>query len=723
MKKRILTLLCFVTCFSGLFAQNGTKNIDLRSVTSGYFRAYGVVGEMRSMPGGEYYTAMNANRSQILKYSYKTGEVVEVLFDVKKARECDFDKFDNYMISNSGHHILVWRDTEYIYRRSYMAKYYHYDVRRNMVSPLTKAEGKQMNPVFSPDGRMCAYVRDCNIWLKKFDYDSESQVTFDGKYNAIKNAMTDWVYEEEFKVTNLMTWSADSKYLAFVRTDESDLNMYKMQIYGRTLYPGTYDYKYPKAGDKNSKVSLHTYSVETKKVMKVDLPIDEETYIPRIKFTKNPEELAVMTLNRHQNNFKMFYVNPKSSVARLILNEENKYYIDSDHLFTVQFLKDGFAYVSERDGYAHIYRFDSKGTLRKKITSGAWDVTAFYGIDEQTGNCYYASAEESPLRRSVYKIDAKGRKTKLSEQEGTNSAYFNADYSYYVNYFSNVSTPTVATLYQTKRNKAIRILQDNANLCKRLKEYQFNKKEFITLKTENGTFNASIIKPVNFDPNKKYPVLMTQYSGPNSQEVLDRFGMDWSYYLAANGILVASVDGRGTGARGEEFRKCTYLRMGEKESYDQVAAAHALAELPYVDGSRMAIQGWSFGGYTVLMAMGVGEGTFKVGLAVAPPTDWRFYDTVYTERFMRTPQENPEGYRVTSPINYVDKVQGKLLIVHGTADDNVHIQNTMAYIEAMVQANKQFDMMVYKDRDHGIYGGNTRFHLFTKLSNYLFDNL
>ena len=714
-------LLSFLLVGS-LAAQNGSKRVDLKEITDGQFRQVTNIGEMRSMPDGEHYTAMNDARNMIIKYSYRTGNPVDTLFNTEKARECTFDKFDGYTISSTGHHILVWRDTEPIYRRSFKANVYDYDVRRNYVKPISDSKGKQMIPTFSPDGRMVAYVSDNNIWIRKFDYDTEVQVTKDGEMNKILNGITDWVYEEEFAVTNLMAWSPNSEQLAFVRFDESEVPEYSMQMFGEGLYPGYYNYKYPKAGEKNSKVTLHSYDVTTKDTKELKVPVEADSYIPRIVFTNNDDQLAVMTLNRHQNVFNMYYANPKSGVFRLILRDENKAYVDSEWLNSIHFYANSFSYVNEQDGYAHIYLYSPTGVMQRQVTKGNWDVTAFLGYDEATKTVYYESAEESPIRRAIYKIDAKGVKTKLSTQEGTNNATFSDNFAYYVNQYSNANTPVKITVNETKSNKVLRVLQDNARLVDKLAGYSYAEKEFIKVRTASDyELNAWIVKPVDFDESKKYPVLMFQYSGPNSQQ--DKYSFDWEQYLAANGIITVCVDGRGTGARGEAFRKCTYLRMGELESKDQVEAAQALGKLPFVDKSRMAIWGWSFGGYNTLMAMSVGNGTFKAGIAVAPPTDWKYYDSVYTERFMRTPKENFEGYAATSPIRLAKDLQGKLLLIHGTADDNVHFQQTMDYAESLVQAGKQFEMQVYKDRNHSIYGGNTRYHLYTRMSNFLFDNL
>lgn len=724
MKRLGMSILFLLVVAAGLSAQQGNKRVNLKEIVDGGFRQVTAIGEMRSLPDGEHYTAMNPERTMIIKYAYKTGSPVDTLFNAQKARECTFDTFDGYMISGTGHRILIMKDRERLYRRSFKADYYDYDVRRNYVKPLSDTGKKQMIPTFSPDGRMCAYVIDNNIWLRKFDFDTEIQVTKDGEINKILNGVTDWVYEEEFSVTNLMAWSPDSEYLAFVRSDETEVAEYSMQVYGKGLYPGYHNFKYPKAGERNSAVTLHSYSVASKDIKKLDVPVDAESYIPRIVFTHNSDQLAVMTLNRTQNIFNMYYANPKSGVFRLILREENKAYVDSDWLFSILFTEGGFYYVSEQDGYAHLYQYSPTGVMQRQITQGNWDVTAFFGVDEVSKTVYYQSAEESPLQRAVYSLDVKGNKVKLTAQAGTNRAVFNDNYTYFVNTYSNANTPAKITVNETKTRKELRVLQDNAALGAKLAGYAFSPKEFIKVHTASDIeLNAWIIKPANFDANKKYPVLMTQYSGPNSQQVLDQYGFDWEQYLAANDIIVVCVDGRGTGARGEAFRKCTYMRMGELESRDQVEAAQALGKLPYIDEKRFSIYGWSFGGYNTLMAMTTGNGTFKAGIAVAPPTDWKFYDTIYTERFMRTPQENFQGYAATSPLEKAKDLQGKLLLIHGTADDNVHFMQSLVYAEALVQAGKQFDMHFYMDRDHGISGGNTRYHLYTKICNFLFDNL
>ncbi len=725
MKRQTITLLLgIILGMSAAYSQTGSKIVDLKEITGGAFYARSAGGGIRSMADGEHYTEMNRERTAIIRYSYASGQAVDTLFNVNRARECSFDRIQNYEVSSTGHHILLYTDIEDIYRHSYRATVYDYDVRRNLVKPLSENSGKVMIPTFSPDGRMVAFVRDNNIFIKKFDFDTEVQVTTDGRINAILNGVTDWVYEEELVVTNLMSWSADNDFLAYVRSDETAVPEYRMPMYEGLLYPEDYAYKYPKAGERNSSVSLHLYNVTDRSTKAVKLPIDEGSYIPRIAFTDNADELAVMTLNRQQNDFKMYYVHPKSLVPKLILQDVNKRYVDSDWVQGLVFtVGGGFAYVSEKDGFAHIYLYDNKGVMRRQVTSGSWDVTKLYGVDA-VGTVYYQSAEESPIRRAVYAVDTKGKKTKLSQGVGTNDAMFSNSYAYYIQTYSNTTTPTVVSVYRTKGAKELRTLEDNAALRERLATYRYNAKEFTTIRTDAGLeLNAWIVKPLDFDPSRKYPVLMVQYSGPNSQQVLDRYSFDWEHYLASKGYVTICVDGRGTGARGEEWRKCTYMQLGILESDDQIAAAKAIGRLPYVDADRIGIWGWSYGGYMTLMSLCRGNGTFKTGIAVAPVADWRFYDTVYTERFMRTPKENPAGYKASSAIEVAAQLQGKLLIISGSADDNVHLQNTMLFTEALVQANIPFDMAIYTDKNHSIYGGNTRHHLYTRKAKFLFDNL
>ncbi|MDR1632312.1 MAG: S9 family peptidase [Dysgonamonadaceae bacterium] len=720
MNKAII-LFSFILSWHFLSAQTGDNQIQLNDILK---RTYAPksVGEMRSLPDGEHYTMLGAGGKAILKYAYKTGKITDTLFHVDKVRETRLEKVEGYTVSSTGLHILVWTDVEFIYRHSWKANIYDYDVRRNFLKPLSDTPGKLQIPLFSPDGRMCAFVRDNNIWLKKFDYDTESQVTKDGEQGKILNGVTDWVYEEEFATTSLMTWSTDSKFLAFVKSDESKVPVYRFQLFDGSLYPDFYEYKYPKPGENNSVVGAYVYNVDTKDTKKMNIPMDADGYIPEIRFTENVDQLAIMTLNRNQNRFDMYYANPKSTVARLILHDENKYYIDPDWIRAICFSKDHFLYVSENDGFAHIYLYTVNGIQERQVTVGNWDVTALYGFNPETKTVYYQSAEENPLRRSVYKTDAKGVKTKLSVNEGTNSATFSGNYQYFVNYFSNTTTPTIITVHDEK-GKQLLTLNDNSALQNVLKTLQYPKKEFFTFANSSGdVLNGWMMKPVDFNAARKYPVLMVQYSGPNSQTVLDRYEMDWTAYLANTGYIVAAVDGRGTGARGEAFRKCTYMQLGIFESDDQIAGAKYLGSFDYVDKNKIAIWGWSYGGYNTLMAMSRGNGIFKAGVAIAPVTDWRFYDSVYTERFMRTPQQNEKGYNLSSALNLAAGLQGRLLLVHGSSDDNVHFQNTMYYIQALEKAGKMFDTQIYPNKNHSILGFEARMHLYSGIIDFLNRN-
>ncbi len=721
-KKLIFTLAVSLGSLAGVKAQTGQMPIELQDVVYGQYYARPAGYGMRSLSDGKHYSMLSPERNAILRYSFFTGQLVDTLFSTDKARECDFQRFDDYQISPNGHHILIYTDKEHIYRRSSKANVFHYDVRRNRIEPLSKVSGKVMIPTFSPNGRMLAFVREGNIFIKKFDFNTEVQVTKDAKPNQVMNGVTDWVYEEEFTVTNLMSWADDSSALAYVKTNESKVREYRMPFYLGNDYPRDYVYKYPIPGTANSVVSTHIYYVDKRQNKDIKIKPEDSYYIPRIEFN-GQNKLAVMTLNRHQNDFSIYYVDAKSLVPKKIFNERNKSYIDSENIQSLRFTKKGFVYISERSGFAQLYLFGHNGAVKQRITKGQWDVTDFYGLDKQ-GNAYYQSANISPMRRSIYRANRRGHSKALMAEGGTQNAIFSDSFDYFIGTYSSLNKPTVTAIFKTGKTKALRVLENNRHLNMRLQGHKFAPKEFIDVKTADGIkLNGWMVKPADFNPNKKYPLLMVQYSGPNSQQVLDRYGFGWEYYLASKGIIVACVDGRGTGARGEAWRKCTYLNLGVTESHDQIEAAKSLGALPYIDSERMAIWGWSFGGYNTLMSLCHGNGTFKLGIAVAPVTDWGFYDTVYTERYMRTPQENPEGYKASSVIEAGKKLKGKLLIIHGSADDNVHLQNTMQFTEQLVQHNIPFDMAIYTDKDHGIYGGKTRLHLYNKMANYLLNNL
>ncbi len=716
MRIRTLFITLVLLCSLTLVAQQ-QREITLPEVTSGAFAARGAGNGFRSLPDGKHYTLISDDYQRIVKYEYATGRAVDTLFDIAKARECDIKAIWDYDIAPSGHHILIYTDIKPIYRRSYTLRATHYDVRRNLCEPLT--EGDIMIPTFSPDGRMVAFVRDNNIFIKKFDFNSEVQVTTDGKRNEVINGTTDWVYEEEFSTTRLMEWSPQSDFLAFVRSDESQVKAYSMPIYGDDLYPTDYVYKYPKVGEQNSTVSLHLYNLDLKRTDRVDLPLDADGYIPRIVFTGWGSDLAAITFNRLQNDLKVYRINPKSRTPRLTLREQDPRYINNEFINSMRFVPDGIVMLSERDGSTQLYKYGTNGALQQRLTQGNWDIISFYGCDSE-GNVYYQAADQTPTQRRVLKTTPRGKTTVLAGEAGINRASFTQDYSYFINSYSNAKTPAITTIRTTKEGKVIRTLEDNAQLVTKLKGYDYNDKEFFTIEVAPGrTLHGWMIRPPHFDASKRYPTVMHQYSGPDSQEVLDQFYIGWEYALAQAGYVVVCVDGRGTGGRGTEWRKCTYRELGLRESSDQIAAAEALPkQFNYIDGSRIAIFGWSYGGYNTLMSLCRGK-VFRAGVAVAPVTDWRFYDTIYTERFMATPQVNNKGYEASSVLSIAHNLHGDLLVIHGTADDNVHLQNTMRLATELVKADIPFEMATYTDKDHSIYGGNNRQHLYSRIIEFL----
>lgn len=724
-----MTLMCLMN----LQAQK----VTLQDVANGTYRAQSIQG-LKPMLDGEHYTQISKDHKRIVKYSFKTGKEVEAIFDVTKARNCELKRFDDYIMSPDESLILIQTETQPIYRRSFTAVYYLYNVKNRTLEPLSN-NGPQQVPLFSPDSHQIAFVRNNNIYLIKLLFgNSESQVTKDGEYNKVLNGIPDWVYEEEFAFNRAFDFSADSRMIAYIRFDESRVPMYSFQWYkgmapektAYATYPGSYDYKYPKSGAVNSKVSVHTFDIKSHVTRKMELPIDSDGYVPRIKFTDDPEKLAIMTLNRHQNRFDLYMANPRSAVCKVAVRDEAEQYIKEQAYSNIAFYPENMVMMSERDGYNHLYLYTIGGNLVKQITKGKFEVKEFLGWDQKANVFYYTSNEESPLRTAVYKIDGKGKKTKLSTRTGTNNALFSKNLNYYINTYSSAQTPTLITLNNNKGQEMVTLL-DNKELKNKISQLNMPTKEFFTFKTSEGVeLNGWMMKPANFNPSKKYPVIMHQYSGPGSQQVLDKWGIGsfgdggmFEAVMCDKCYIMVCVDGRGTGGRGAAFEKCTYLSIGLKEAADQAETAKYLSTLSYVDGSRIGIWGWSYGGYNTLMSMSEGSGAFKAGVAIAAPTDWRFYDTVYTERFMRTPKENGDGYRASSAINHVAALKGKLLLIHGSADDNVHFQNFMEYNEALVQANIQFETQIYTNRNHGISGGNTRNHLMNRVVNFFLQNL
>ena len=733
MKK--LSILCMMLCLSVFFGN--AQVVTLQEVANGAYRTEGISG-IKPMLDGEHYTQISRDRKKIVKYSFKTGKEVATVFDVSTARDCTIKSFDDYIMSPDESRILIQTETKPIYRRSFTAVYYIFNVRNNTMEALSEG-GPQQVPLFSPDGNQIAFVRNNNIYLVKLLFgNSESQITEDGKYNEVLNGIPDWVYEEEFGFNRAFDFSADSKMLAYIRFDESKVPMYSFPMYQGmnpsldqyAVYPGSYDYKYPMPGVDNSKVSVHTFDIKSKVTRKLDLPLDEDGYIPRIQFTKDENTLAIMTLNRHQNRFDLYFANPRSTLCKLVVRDEAEQYIKEEAYGNMTFYANNFVMMSEKDGFNHLYLYSAGGNLIKQITKGKFEVKSFLGWDEKTNTYYYSSNEESPLRTAIYKIDAKGRKTKLSSREGTNQAIFSKSMKYYINTFSNLATPPVITI-NDNTGKTLTTLVDNKKLAQKVASMNLPSKEFFTFTTSDGVqLNGWMMKPANFDASKKYPVIMHQYSGPGSQQVIDRWNIGsrgdggmFEAYMADHGFISVCVDGRGTGGRGSDFEKCTYLNLGVKEARDQVETALYLGTLPYIDSKNIGIWGWSFGGYCTLMSMSEGTPAFKAGVAVAAPSDWRYYDTVYTERFMRTPKENMEGYQASSAMTRASQLNGTLLLIHGTADDNVHLRNASEYSEALVQADKQFDMHIYTNRNHGIRGGNTTKHLLTRVTEFFIEHL
>ncbi len=729
MQKFIFLLILLIGLSSPTFSQQKLSIEDFQQY--GTFVPRNVSG-LYSMKDGLHYSTLE-NGNKIVKYSYKTGNQAEIIFDLSTVENAPIQSFSSYEFSDDETKILLTTAQQQIYRRSFTAQYYVWNSVTKELTSLSD-KGHQQLATFSPDGERVAFVRDNNLFVKSLKFGTESQVTNDGKYNEIINGAPDWVYEEEFEFNKAFAWSPDSKFLAFIRFDETEVPEFSMTMFkgqapsldDNALYPGQYTFRYPKAGEKNSTVSVHVYDLKSKTTEKADVGTETDQYIPRIKWMADAADLAVMRLNRRQNQLDVLLVNPFTGDSRMFFNEKNKRYIEDVFLddFTILPDNDYMVINSERSGFSHLYLYNRQGYEVRQLTSGDYDVTKFYGFDPKKKLFYYQAAKESPMQREIYYVSLDGKKQgRLSTEDGTNDAEFSAGFQYYISTYTNLTTPTQTTL-RSADGKSIRVLEDNKALEEKLAGYKISPREFFQFETSEGIkLNGWMIKPENFDPNKKYPVVMTQYSGPNSQQVLDQFTIDWHNYLAQEGFLVACIDPRGTAARGEDFRKCTYLQLGKYESNDQVEAAKYLGSLPFVDKDNIAIWGWSYGGFMTLLSLEKGGDIFKAGIAVAPVTNWRFYDTVYTERFMRTPRENPDGYDDNSPLSHPEDIKGRLLLIHGSADDNVHVQNSMEFSEALVQAGVQFDMAIYTNRNHGIYGGNTRMHLYRKMTDFLKMNL
>ncbi len=725
--KKMLPLLALIGLILNLQAQE-KKELTLDLVFKSREFASSRMQGLQSLRDGKRYVQLTGD--SINAYNYETGQMDEVIVisaELIPAGDSVPVPLYDFEFSSDESKILFATETDPIYRYSSRSKYYVFDRKTRDIKALSK-NGKQGLADFSPDASKVAFVRDNNLFISDLKTGEEKQITFDGLDRHIINGTTDWVYEEEFALIKGFHWSPDGKKIAFMRFDESNVKEWWLPNYGE-LYPEYHRYKYPKAGEANSIVTVHMYDLETGRTTPMDTGEETDQYIPRIRWTQNPESLAIFRVNRLQNKLEILLADARSGVSNVIYTEENKYYFDENNYDNIVFLENGKEFIikSEKDGYNHLYLHDMSGKQINRITTGNWEVTNVLGIDQKNRKVYYESTEISPMERNVYVVgfDGKGKKA-LTPQKGWNIAQFSADFSYFMKIFSDAATPPVYTVNRGNDGSLVRSVMDNQKLIEKRAEYGLSPKEFFTITTSEGVeLNAWRIMPHNFDPAKKYPVMFTIYGGPGSQTVRNSFaGEMWEQYLAQEGIMVVSVDNRGTGFRGEEFKKMTYLQLGKYETIDQIEAAKYLATLPYVDETKIGIFGWSYGGYMSTLCITKGADIFDVAIAVAPVTNWRFYDNIYTERFMRTPQENPDGYDDNSPINHVDKMKGKYLLVHGMSDDNVHPENTYDLITALVAADKDFELMLYPNSNHGIYTGrNTRFHLYKKMTDFLLENL
>ncbi len=733
MKK--LAIMCAVV-LAAVSSLTAAERLDLKSVTNGQFAARTITG-INPLKGTDQYAQVSSDGKKIVEYSFKTGKETGVLFDVNNTQGEKLTSFDGYIMSPDGAHILIRTNTTPVYRRSYKADFYIYTVRSRHLAKLSEG-GQQQVPTWSPDGQQVAFVRDNNIFLVKLLYDNaESQVTKDGKFNEIINGIPDWVNEEEFEFNNAMAFSADSKMLCWIKYDESKVKTYSLQMFKGmnperqeyATYPGAYSYKYPKAGEDNAVVSAWSYDIQSRKTRKLDVPMDADGYIPRIKATTDANKMIVYTMNRHQDVLNLYAVNPRSTVAQLLIKESVSRYVKLEAVENTIVGKETILLPSDRDGHMQLYIYSINGNLQRKIGDGSYDITAVYGYDESTGDVYYQAAMLNPHDRQVLVTHKNGRTQRLTDKEGWNTAIFSGDYKYFINTWSDFDTPYVYTV-RNNSGKLISTREDNQQLRQKIQEYGWTKKVPFSFTTSEGVrLDGWMVRPADFDASKKYPVIMFQYSGPGSQQVVNSWnagsmgqGGAYDMYLAQQGFIVVCVDGRGTGGRGADFEKCTYQHLGNLEAKDQVETALYLQSLPYIDKDNIGIWGWSYGGFCTLMSMSEGRQIFKAGVAVAAPTCYRYYDTVYTERYMRTPKENPEGYD-DNPITRAGKLNGSLLLCHGVADDNVHPQNAFEYAEALVQADKDFKENYYTNRNHSIFGGNTRNHLLRQIAQWFEEHL
>ncbi len=731
--KRLIILVAAVTSAFSLGAQN--RKLTLDDVIGGSF--YGnSAPSITPMADGESYLATDGDC--ILKYSFKTGAVTDTILNLRTVKGDKPFALGRFILSPTEDVILLEEYVSKIFRRSYTANYYIFTIRNNRAEKLTDGGPVQV-PSFSPDGHNIAFVRDNNIFLVKMLFNNaEVQVTKDGELGKIRNGIPDWAYEEEFGLTRAYEFSADSRMLAWIRFDESQVGSYELPFFLSNPDRNAYSQElvsyrpqqYPTAGGTNSKVSVHSFDIKSSVIRDMDLKLDSTTYIPRIKFIENEDNtLFIFTLNRLQNKLEIYSANPRSTVCKLTLREQDDRYIDEFGYMQTQFYGTQFIMQSERDGHRHLYLYDLNGQLKRQITKGDFDVLALHGYDPKSGITYYESNESGIYDCAVWKIDGKGKKTRLTPEKGTSHARFSTGCKYYINTWSDMSTPYLVTRHDAS-GKQLGVIDDNADIKLAALEYGLPRKEQFSFKTVDGTtLYGWMVKPSGADESHPCPVILYQYSGPGSNEVLNEWGAGFypgaafEALLTYKGYAVAVVDGRGTGRRGSDFKKQTYKHLGVMESQDQVAAAKYLGSLPYIDAERIAIWGWSYGGYNTLMSMSEGTPVFKCGVAVAPVTDWRYYDAPYTERFMQEPKQNADGYHDASAIDRINKLHGRLLIVHGLDDDNVFFSNTASYIEALINAGVDFDMQVYPGKEHSITGFSHRKHLFTRILRFFDENL
>ncbi|WP_294311436.1 S9 family peptidase [uncultured Chryseobacterium sp.] len=709
MKKFLLTLT-IAAAFQSISAQE----ITLDKIYSGYYRGKGIAG-ITSMKNGENYLVIE--QGGIAKYSYKTSQKEGNIVD---------GQFESYEFSDDESKILLLKESQPIYRHSFLGKFEVKDLKSGKVTSLNNGNTVQ-EPRFSPDATKVAFISDNNLFYQDLNTGKITQITTDGKKNSILNGLADWVYEEEFGHARQYEWTKNSDALVFVKSDESQVPEIYIPIYGKTLYPTEMRYKYPKAGENNSVVSAQLYRLDNGKTTALSLQSFKNYYIANVFQTAKPDEIVLITSERIQNASDVLKVNTKTGAVQKLFTETDEKWIDTDSP-TLEFLEDdSFLWASERDGNRHLYWYDKDGRLKKQVTKGNWEVTDYYGYNPKSKEIYVQTTEKGSINKVVSKVNIENGKSQLiSNAEGNNSANFSKNYNYFIETSSTAAKPYTFVL-KDGNGKVVKELQNNEAQLQKLKADSFVEKEFITIPNAVGDqMNAWIIKPKNFDKNKKYPLFMFQYSGPGSQQVSNSWDNGngiWFEMLAQKGYVVACVDGRGTGYKGAKFKKVTYMDLGKYEIEDQITAAKWFGNQPYIDKTRIGMFGWSFGGYMTSLAMTKGADVFKMGIAVAPVTNWRYYDSVYTERFMRTPQENPDGYDKNSPTEYAKLLKGKFLLIHGTADDNVHFQNSMEFSEALIQNKKQFDFMAYPDKNHGIYGGQTRPQLYQKMTDFILENL